>query len=252
MRTNKSLSPNATVRPNLRKLARDWATPTVGMSTNGNLRRGGERADELLLAGQAVTHGAWATPTASEGSNRTTRIAPSHGKHHGRVLAGEAAEHGAHWATPIAADAKNVKAHARGNLSLTGQASQWPTPTTSDFKGSGVAGYSDTPGRRTGTTLTDAAVRQWPTPTTSDAKRGAQGDRLREGGPSLVTATNGHLGATTSPAGPGGRVLNPAFVEALMGLPGGWTDFGCSETGSCGSKPPARCATCTSGRGGAE
>lgn len=34
----------------------------------------------------------WATPTASENSNRTTRMAHSHGKTHGVVLAGQAAD----------------------------------------------------------------------------------------------------------------------------------------------------------------
>lgn len=34
----------------------------------------------------------WATPTASENANRTTQIAPSHGKTHGLVLAGQASD----------------------------------------------------------------------------------------------------------------------------------------------------------------
>ena len=45
-------------------------------------------------------------------------------------------------------------------------------------------------------------------------------------------------GSTSSTAGPNSnqpsakRRLNPIFVEALMRWPIGWTDFGCSETGS--------------------
>ncbi len=43
------------------------------------------------LTDATVRGGRWATPTSSDNSNRTTKIAPSHGKTHGMVLAGQAA-----------------------------------------------------------------------------------------------------------------------------------------------------------------
>lgn len=49
----------------------------------------------------------------------------------------------------------------------------WPTPTATDAKASGAAGYSTDSGRHSGTTLTDAAVRQWATPAARDWKDGA-------------------------------------------------------------------------------
>lgn len=74
----------------------------------------------------------------------------------------------------------------------------WPTPTAGDAGGSGAAGYSTESGRHSGTTLTDAVV-----------------------GP------RGRRDLATPPAGSDGSpraVLNPQFVETLMGYPVGWTD----------------------------
>ena len=81
------------------------------------------------------------------------------------------------------------------------ECSLWPTATAGDANSSGAAGYSTASGRHSGTTLTDAAVRKkrYPTPTSSDARRG----RFRD-------ATVGKL--------------NPAWVDALMGFPDGWTE----------------------------
>jgi len=50
-----------------------------------------------------------------------------------------------------------------------------------------------------------------------------------------------HLDPTTPKDGPSTStqvVLNPPFVEALMGFPIGWTDLGLSATPSCPSKQP--------------
>lgn len=66
---------------------------------------------------------------------------------------------------------------------------------------------------------------QWATPTSRDHKDGAD--------PSDAVPTNSLLGRqaprATGPASPNGsgrpRRLNPAFVEWMMGLPPGWTDF---------------------------
>lgn len=89
-----------------------------------------------------------------------------------------------------------------------------PTPTASDSKASGSAGYSTESGRHPGTTLWDAVIRghrKLPTPTASAATRGrAVRGANAQGGPSL--------GEVVGP----GRRLNPRFVEWMMGLPEGW------------------------------
>ena len=46
------------------------------------------------------------------------------------------------------------------------------------------------------------------------------------------------------------RVLNPQFVEMLMGFPPGWTDCTASETPSCPSKPPLLCTSSLSAEDG--
>jgi hypothetical protein len=109
----------------------------------------------------------------------------------------------AQWPTPVANDDNKspeahlaMKARMKGGprqtiTSLQVLVQQWPTPTAGDSNSSGAAGYSIASGRHSGTTLTDAAVRGRQAPT---------------------TAPNGQ---PTS----GKAVLNPQFVEALMGWP---------------------------------
>lgn len=160
---------------------------------------------------------------------------------------------GSAWPTPDAGvsmhsnRSQSSGAATRPNLALIAKQGAWPTPTATDAKASGAAAYSTASGRHAGTTLTDAAVRLWPTPCTSDSKRTESGDPPRTGGPSLVGAINGHPHETTAKDGSSGWVLNPEFVEALMGLPRGWTDFGCSETASFASKQHEPCAISRSG-----
>ncbi len=90
----------------LESQTRHWATPRATDGEKGGPNQRGGRGDPIL-PGQVCQ---WATPTASENSNRTTRVAPSHGHGHGMVLAGQAAS----WPTPAARDGKgtNSEAHA--------------------------------------------------------------------------------------------------------------------------------------------
>ena len=101
----------------------------------------------------------WATPTSSDNSNRTTKIAPTHGISHGMVLAGQAAS----WATPKANDAEkrgNV-AHRPHMPELVGQAQAWPTPKGTD----GTKGGPNQAGSK-GDLMLPSAAAQWPTPMT--------------------------------------------------------------------------------------
>ena len=76
-----------------------WPTPTASEATGpgrGKARQGGPNLRTEVAA-------QWPTPTASEGANRNTKRCPSHGKTHGKVLAGEVN----HRATPTARDWKS-------------------------------------------------------------------------------------------------------------------------------------------------
>ena len=76
------------------------------------------------------------------------------------------------------------------------------------------------------------AVKMWPSPVASEARQGFQ-DRTRgkkgtqESLTTIAVNSASLLDPTTAKAGPSGSqraVLSPAFVEALMGFPIGWTD----------------------------
>ena len=97
----------------------------------------------------------------------------------------------------------------------------WPTPMGSDAASSGSRSR---PGSKAhpGTSLTDAVRADravagertcWPTPATRDYRVGSGLDR----------AGTPPLSEVAAPTGGRGRRLNPAWVEALMGLPIGWT-----------------------------
>ena len=107
------------------------------------------------------------------------------------------------WPTPTSRDWKDGACENQdvpSNALLGRVAVRWPTPTSQDAAGSGSAGYSTASGRSEGVTLTDATVRA---------------SRL-----GLPTVSAGESG---SPQEAPRQRLNPAFVEALMGLPPGWS-----------------------------
>lgn len=79
----------------------------------------------------------------------------------------------------------------------------------------------------------------WPTPAAWDASRGPDLARLKRedsGGHDLVTKVSiwpewsGHRDPKTNKDGQTGMVLNPAFVETLMGLPPHWSVATVSES----------------------
>lgn len=170
------------------------------------------------------------------------------------------------WRTPTARDGSGtggadpeVRLEQGHSVGLKDQVTTWPTPNASDEKWRYL--QQDAALRRMETgkqvSLECAAVAQkWPTPAARDGK-GANGpehlakarghhDQLpnavvMSGLPALLTSTDG--APTSRPAAP--LRLNPAFVEALMGWPKGWsipragsTDCGCSETASSPNRPP--------------
>lgn len=107
-----------------------------------------------------------------------------------------------------------------------GDSSCWPTATASRCGSSN--NNKPTPPRLS----LDAIGRRWPTPCTTDAASAARGTTttgVMHPGETLTDAMRSRAfppAQTTSPAGTDGStamVLNPDFVEALMGLPPGWT-----------------------------
>lgn len=139
------------------------------------------------------------------------------------------------------------KERGAGGPDLQEQAQNWSTPTTA----LGESGGSDCTGKRRPENLA-SQVKTWATPTARMHKGGGQAVTRADGksrldmldwqaeafDPSSFPAPPIAGGSTSSTDGRNSnqpsarRRLNPIFVEALMRWPIGWTDFGCSETGS--------------------
>jgi hypothetical protein len=210
-----------------------WVTPDSAMSLGGHLSRGGSRSTEPLLRGQINEWGRnWPTPQTADGERGSKTLMRGEGNPtmRGAVL---------QWSTPRVeqfeespeawkARAKKVALRPRAH-GIPGQAlsiqvlavSTWATPSASPWRSGGA---SDDTMARNARPLNEQAT-HWP-PSRPD--------------PPTATA-----GAPTSSATPTGRLqLNPRFVEALMGLPTGWTDCAASATPSCPSKPkqPSGCS----------
>lgn len=149
--------------------------------------------------------GLYATPTAAD----STRGAS------GRANA-SLTQDVASWPTPQARDQKGpYRNHTKGGRDLSSEAA-WPTPRAHDGRG-GVGRAATTQG---GPDLAMATSGRWPTPTAGDMKasgsRVGNPDTKAHPGTSLTDAT------ARQPSGEG-MLLNPSFVEALMGFPADFT-----------------------------
>jgi hypothetical protein len=122
--------------------------------------------------------------------------------------------------------------HQNGNgvgMPLAIAAKLWHTPTAAE----GLAGVGEHT-TRGGASNLRTQVSLWATPTARDVKGEFTGHR--NGGKDLPGQAKGFRSGlpdpTTSPAGSESakRVLNPPFVEWLMGWPIGWTDCTSSAT----------------------
>ena len=146
------------------------------------------------------------------------------------------------WATESRRQSESVRQMLARRTEGIGGGVLLPTPRAS-------TGGPDTQSRKTGKNLA-AAVKMWPTPRAQEPSRTSVGygrglAELIEGKKQIgnqsywTTPTSDDTchrkkkyqqGGTDLSAQAGGA-LNPTWVEWLMGLPIGWTDLGCSETG---------------------
>ena len=125
--------------------------------------------------------------------------------------------------TPTAIDATSGRfnrsptpgASMRPTLAKMSMLGLWPTPTTkTNVQIQGIGAAAANPKR--GTTLA-GAVTMWPTPGASDHKSGTGYDHTQNSHPPQLRHLSGGL-------------LNPTWVEWLIGWPLGWTDLNPSGT----------------------
>lgn len=176
--------------------------------------------------------------------------------------------------TPTKADnGRASKTYGRGNPTLRG--ALLPTPTRGDSKQARnkTAGRSEGSQHHSGTTLSDfayeTAERQegaalLPTPLANPTNRTAESHmEMREGmgrkGPSDLRVAAELTGAATPGRSPDGKkspapLLNPCFVEWMLGLPEGWSDPDCPLSATefrsrlASSSAAASCASSKSDR----
>ena len=189
-----------------------------------------------LTSGRASSF--WPTPTASSyGSSNNgcpgdgREVYATRGKPSLEVMARST------WPTPVASDWKSGHDEGNDRARPLREAALWPTATArcgDPRRGPpspelAEARYAQ--GRRN----LDDAVALWPTATARDHRR--SGSRNKPGskarpGLSLTDATlRGGSSRQGQPESTRGMVLNPRFVERLMGFPDGWTAPDCRRWG---------------------
>ena len=128
------------------------------------------------------------------------------------------------WLTPRASDASRgrtdlAKTVALGRMQLRDQV-RLPSPTAYDATPGGPGNHHHGLGYR-------ARFNLWPTPNATGMLRGEKYTHASY----LRSVANGHSRHLTQEAAPGG-LLNPTWVEWLMGWPLGWTDCRRAATAS--------------------
>lgn len=199
-------------------LGEGWNTYSATWPKRGSMRNG--TCSALATPARPTSGNAsssWPTPDANV-TTRTNR-SPSPGAANRPALAALAQQ----WPTPMSSDGtRGSMVHIRGNPTLFGEARLWATPMAMDSRSSGM-------GQMAGRSLTDMTARSWPTPTSTDNKRSVPDTRGRNQGPTLASEVfrsfphTQETATTGKPSRGSGWVLNPRFVEWLMGFPLNWT-----------------------------
>lgn len=194
--------------------ARMWVTPRVA-NIKGSAKRLAQGSNESIESQAQM----WMTPNVPLGgrTNTAEQVQAKGKTDNGKrqiSLEGQTM----HWPTPQTRDTKSPDMEGSGNyerkmengwtIDLNSAAANWPTPATRDYRSPNAASHMD---RSTG------------------AKHLDQLPNFIEHSFLPVPPTSTHGGK--SPSG-STRRLNPDFVDWLMGLIPGWTDYAPLETAS--------------------
>jgi len=193
---------------------------SVTLPRSGSMRNG-VCSPQPPLAPPTSGSGSGLWPTATGMDSRRSGGNPNGANNHRPTLTDKAVRM---WGTPVARDdQKSPEAHmamkermARNTAtSLTVQAKMWPTPRASMNENR----------------------------TTKDAPPHGNGHGR------TLAGTASHHDPTTATGGSSGMVLNPAFVEALMGLPTGWLTASISAATDSSRSAPEPRGSCSSSAG---
>ena len=186
--------------------------------------------------GLATQASNWTTPLANDAKG--SDYGYSNGKKV-QYLGGQAKN----WSTPTVMDTANIQQPRKPNPSggqkppLCQEVMNFPTPRTSDAEGGQIETFVENGAFKSkrhksnqtfGAKLRDA-VESWHSPMVDDSKNLNPSEKRRM---SLVKQTNIDSQADQMSHSTNGNnlVLNPDWVEQLMGIPVGWTDLGYWET----------------------
>lgn len=200
--------------------ARGWPTPVRADGERGpsSVYPRGNHGLAREVQGWTPDSAHWPTPDAAvsnDGEDPETFLARK--EHHATRTDREPTRAGVplalavKWATPAARDGKGTfEGHTKGGRDLSNDAAaSWATPRATEGEKGGPNGRDGS-----GSAHLASQAATWPTPVANDGK-GAQPVERPEGDDSRSTRV-----ARSRP----GLVLNPVFVEALMGWPLWWTD----------------------------
>jgi len=193
--------------PSLRTASAMWPTPSAALTNDQEEPETFLARAELLKEAGINGNGAGIPLTIAVKMWPTPQSRDYKGVDRQKVDRGKPLnEVAAHWRTPTASEDKRgvpteigTKA---GEHSLARQASLWATPRSHEV---GNYQYSRGDKSKPVATLTGQVLSR----------------------PALPSSIDGKPSSTSR------RVLNPLFVEWLMGWPPGWTDFVCSATALC-------------------
>jgi len=169
----------------------------------------------LVPRTKGIGSGSWLMPTPTTNPEAPNHGSNSKGPHNLKEVALTGWKPGMTWPTPISQDAK----HSGYAQSGPGKAEKlsyavvkWQTPTVEDASRTGSAEAWEkyvTEGKTSLCRLRNQV--HWPTPTAHNAKEGAYPAEFTRNTPTLSAQAGG--------------MLNPTWVEWLMGWPLGWTDL---------------------------
>ena len=207
-----------------------WSTPRSSDGTKGpGLKRAEERgAHREPLSTQAVVEEMWPTPRASAKGNATTKPAPTHGKSHGKCLAGEVNRE--YLFTCECGEQSQIRLDQPcphcGKI-LSGEATEilrgenWRTPTVNEMtKTTRYTLDGGDPEKKRLSLI--GQIEHFPTPQARDWRDGkissaTQGKNSRPLNEFVVSGPPDQ--ETSSTGGKSHGQLNPAWVAQLLGYP---------------------------------